>query len=128
MATDVTITFVFFMLSLSPAFLFSCFTLSNNISGHSVSAGRVVSSAYLIGPFYAGANLTPALIPPVPKFALTPFRAAFNATQRAKGRKYSQWISLWTSTSFFLLFLKITVILINNNCFVVFYIFTFQRF
>ena len=31
---------------------------------------------------------TPALIPPVPKCALTPFRAAFNATQRAKERKY----------------------------------------
>ena len=34
---------------------------------------------YLIGPFYAGPNLTPALIPPLANFGITPLRAINNA-------------------------------------------------
>ena len=44
---------------------------------------------YLIGPFYAGPNLTPALftpalIPPLANFRLTPLRAAYNAGENEK--------------------------------------------
>ena len=53
---------------------------------------------YLIGPFYAGPNLTPALFtpaltPPPPNFRLTPFRAANNAIQGEK------WV-LWKNSSY----------------------------
>ena len=44
---------------------------------------------YLIGPFYTGPNLTPALftpalIPPLANFRLTPLRAAYNAGENEK--------------------------------------------
>ena len=51
-----------------------------------------LESNYLVGPFYAGPNLTPALftpalIPPPQESALTPFRAAFYAGQRPRKEK-----------------------------------------
>ncbi len=46
-----------------------------------------VFTCYLVGPFYAGPNSTPALIPPPQEYALTPFRAAFYAGQRPRKEK-----------------------------------------
>ena len=67
----------------------------------------------LIGPFYAGPNLTPALftpalIPPVPKFGLTPFRAVFYATQRARKEKIDNGYFYALLRHLFYFFLKKT--------------------
>ena len=49
---------------------------------------------YLIGPFYAGPNLTPALIPPLANFRLTPLRAANNTPARMEQLLFICYLSL----------------------------------
>ena len=49
--------------------------------------GQISKKKYLIGPFYAGPNLTPApftpaLIAPEANFGLTPIRAAYYAKEK----------------------------------------------
>ena len=44
----------------------------------------LIETNYLVDPFYAGHNLTPALITPGKKFVLPPPSSTFNAIQKCR--------------------------------------------